>query len=141
MRFHGEYKHTVDAKGRVSLPSKFRKVLPEELLVVPGFGGALYVFEENAFDTWVDSLFANKEEGYNPKKREDVMLRKYLNARAESVVVDKAGRITLSAKKRSDAGIDKDVWIIGDDDHLEIWDEQKYEEQMQGFSLDDMFEA
>ena len=48
--------------------------------------------------------------------------------------------ITISAKKRAAAGIAKDVYIIGDDDHIEIWDAGAYEEAMSGFSLDDFLE-
>ena len=143
MRFHGEYQHTVDAKGRVSLPAKFRKALPEEVVVVPGVSGALSVFSEEAFDAWVDSFFPKKEDGssgYNPRSAKDVMFRKGLNASAENATVDSAGRITLSAKKRAAAGIVKDVYIIGDDDHIEIWDAGAYEEAMSGFSLDDFLE-
>ena len=140
MRFHGEYQHTVDAKGRVSLPAKFRKALPEEVIVVPGVGGALSVFSEEAFDAWVDSFFPKGEDGTggsNPRSKKDVMFRKKLNASAENATVDSAGRITLSARKREDAGIEKDVWIIGDDDHIEIWNAQSYEETMESISWDD----
>ena len=55
----------------------------------------------------------------------------------ENATVDSAGRITLSARKREDAGIEKDVWIIGDDDHIEIWNAQSYEETMESISWDD----
>lgn len=140
MRFHGEYQHTVDAKGRVSLPAKFRKALPEEVVVVPGVCGALCVFSNEAFDVWVESFFPKKEDGtsgYDSRSKRDVMLRKKLNASAENTSVDSAGRITLSARKREGAGIDKDVWIIGDGDHIEIWDAASYEEAMEGISLDD----
>lgn len=140
MRFHGEYQHTVDAKGRVSLPAKFRKALPEEVVVVPSLGGALSVFSEEAYNAWVDLFFPKNEDGtggYNPRSTKDVMFRKKLNASAENASVDSAGRITLSPRKRELAGIEKDVWIIGDDDHIEIWSAAAYEKTMGGFSMED----
>ena len=138
MRFHGEYQHTVDSKGRVSLPAKFRKALPEEVVIVPTMAGALSVFSEEAFEAWVDSLFTNREgeNTYDPMDPTSAMLRKQLNANAENATVDSAGRITISAKKRKSAQIDRDVYIIGDTDHVEIWSAASYEEQMAGFSFD-----
>ena len=138
MRFHGEYQHTVDTKGRVSLPAKFRKALPDEVVVVPAMAGALSVFSEEAYEAWVDSLFTNAEgeNTYDPMDPKAAMLRKQLNANAENVSVDSAGRITLSAKKRAQAGIEKDVYVIGDADHIEIWPAAQYEEQMGEFSFD-----
>lgn len=140
MRFRGEYKHTVDAKGRVSLPAKFRKALPEEIVVVPSVGGALSVFSDEAFDAWVDSFFPAKEDGtsgFDPRNKQDVKLRRMLNASAESVPVDSAGRIMLSADKRSKAGIVKDVRIIGNDDHIEIWNAESFEDELDSFNLED----
>ena len=138
MGFHGEFQHTVDSKGRVSLPSKFRKGMPDEVVVVPAMGGALSVFAEEDYENWVNSLFINKEgeNTYFAMDPRSAKLRKQLNANAENVAVDSAGRITLSAKKRAVANIDKDVYIIGDKDHIEIWPAAAYEEQMADFSFD-----
>ncbi len=126
MRFRGEYQHSVDSKGRVSLPAKFRKALPDEVTVVPvpdsKMGKALYVFSDEAYDAWMDSFFASEEGGFNPRNTKHIALQRYLNASAESVAVDAAGRIKLSSKQCEQVGIAKDVSIIGNDDHIEIWD-------------------
>lgn len=143
MRFHGEYRHSVDAKGRVSLPARFRKALPDEVVIVPSAGGALSVFSEEGFDAWVDSFFPKKEDGtsgYDPRKKDDVKLLRMLNATAESVTVDSAGRITISARKRADYNIGKEVSIIGNNDHIEIVDAAAFEEEMSAFNLDDWLE-
>lgn len=148
MRFNGRSQHTVDDKGRVSLPAKFRKALPDEVIVVPSIPGrgeeALYVFAEDEFEAWIDSFFKKKEdgsEGYNPRSKKDVKLRKFLNANAETVSVDAAGRIKLSATQRADRGIEKNVTIIGDEDHLEIWDSETYDAYMaEDMNFDDLWE-
>ena len=140
MRFRGTYNHTVDSKGRVSLPAKFRKVLPENVVVVPGFRNALYVFTEEDFDMWVDSLFNRGDETFDPVSRQNVFMRKKINNSAEDVNVDAAGRIKMSASLREKAKIDKDVYIVGDQDHIEIWDCNTYDEEMSKFSLDDFLE-
>lgn len=143
MRYHGEYQHTVDAKGRVSLPAKFRKALPEEVVIVPGVGGALCVYSEEGFDEWMCSFFRKEDgsDGFNPRSARDVALQRKLSASAENVTVDGAGRVTISAAKRKAAQIGKDVYVIGVVDHVEIWDAARYEETMASFSLDDFMEA
>ena len=145
MRFNGQSQHTVDDKGRVSLPAKFRKALPDEVIIVPSLPGrgenALFVFAEEDFRQWVDSFFPIEEGGYNPRSRKDVQLRKFLNANAETVAVDSAGRVKLSAKQRSERGIAKAVTIIGDEDHLEIWDTDEFETYMsESMTFDDFWE-
>lgn len=134
MRFRGEYQHSVDNKGRVSLPAKFRKALPDEVTIVPvanaDFGKALYVFSDEAYDEWMDSFFDSEEGGYNPRSKKHIALHKYLNSSAESVAVDAAGRVKLSPKQREKVGIDKNVTIIGEGDHIEIWDSQALDEYM-----------
>lgn len=134
MRFRGEYQHSVDSKGRVSLPAKFRKALPDEVTIVPvanaDFGKALYVFSDEAYDEWMDSFFDTEEGGYNPRSKRHIALHKYLNSSAESVAVDAAGRVKLSPKQCEKVAIDKNVTIIGEGDHIEIWDSQALESYM-----------
>lgn len=143
MRYHGEYQHTVDAKGRVSLPAKFRKALPEDLIIVPWQGGALRLFSEDEFEEWMAKFFRKEDgtDGFNPLSESDERLRRYLSATAENVTVDGAGRITLSASKRDHGGITKDVYIIGDVDHVEIWDKKRYEDDKSLFSFDNYVKA
>lgn len=127
MRFYGHSQHTVDDKGRVSLPAKQRKALPDELVVVPSpIDQSLYVFSEEGYDKWIDDFFP---EGFNPRSRSDQRFRKKLFDSAENVVVDAAGRIKLSAEHRKLVGIEKNVMVIGNDDHLEIEDLGVYEEE------------
>ncbi len=132
--FRGEYQHSVDSKGRVSLPAKFRKSLPDELTIVPvknpDYGKALYVFSDEAYDAWVEALFNVEEGGYNPRSKKHIAMHKYLNASAELVSIDAAGRVKLSAKQCEKVGIDKDVTIIGEGDHIEIWDTASFAEYM-----------
>jgi len=133
MRFRGTYQHTVDAKGRLSLPAKFRKALPEEVTIVPvpneSIGKALYVFSDEAYDAWMDSFFEDEEQKkFNPRSKKHIALAKYLNASAESTTVDAAGRVKLSAKQCEKVGIGKDVTVVGQGDHIEIWDTEAWNE-------------
>lgn len=134
----GNFHHKLDAKGRVSLPANFRKVLPDRLKVtLSPEKECLYVFEPDAFGEWVD-LFFKEDGGYNPRSRRHVKLRRVLNASARDAEIDAAGRINISADLRSDAGLDKEVVINGDTDHLEIWDAKRWDEFLGGVDLADL---
>ena len=140
MRFFGTDERTVDDKGRVSLPAKMRKALPDEVVIVPGFDNALYVFEEEAFLDWVDSFFPEEEGGYDPRKRKHIELRAALTRSAETVNIDAAGRVKIPTKQRMRASIEKDVTVTGNDDHIELWDSRAFAEHDDSFSIDDLLE-
>ena len=136
----GEFHHKLDAKGRVSLPSDFRKSLPKNLKVTQApKETCLFVFEADAFDNWVDSLFA-AQGGYNPANLQHDRARRLLNSRAADVEIDSAGRISISADLRDFAGLDKEVVIVGNGDHVEIWDAKRWTEFVNEFDLDSLFQ-
>ena len=140
-RLHGEYHHKLDAKGRLSLPAAFRKALTSGNLIVTQspWDDCLYVFEAQQFDVWVESLF-EKEGGFNASSRKHVAMRKALNARAKDVEVDASGRIGISADQRQVVSLDKEVVIIGDSDHFEIWDTQLWEDFYTNIDLASLFD-
>ena len=125
----GEYRHKVDAKGRLALPAKFRKVLSEDLIVIiePLKHECLYVFESEDYGGWVKSFF-NSDEAFNNRSVEEVDLRRRLRAAACDVQLDSAGRINVPANQRERVGIDKDVVILGNEGYFEIWDAKRWED-------------
>lgn len=135
----GEYRFKVDSKGRVSLPSKFRKVLPKDLVVSPNIKDeCLYVFTTDSFNSWVKQLFIDKYGAYNASDNKHVCLRRKLKARGEMIESDSSGRITLKAETREKVGIDKDVVVVGNDGYFELWDVDKYDAAMDETSLDEL---
>lgn len=126
---NGEFHFKVDAKGRVALPAKFRKVLTKDLVVTLELGNeCVYVFETPDFNDWVNKLFVDKFGEFKESDRTHVNLRRKLKARANDVEIDASGRIMLSADVREAAGIDKEVVIVGNTGRFEIWDAKRYAE-------------
>ena len=124
---NGEYRFKTDAKGRMSLPAKFRKVLSSELVVtLDPQDECIRVFEPDAFNEWVVDLFEDRFGGFNSSDKMHVALRRKLKARAFDVQVDAAGRIMLPAEQRSAVGIDRDVVIVGNTGYFEVWDAKRY---------------
>ncbi|NLG10234.1 MAG: division/cell wall cluster transcriptional repressor MraZ [Coriobacteriaceae bacterium] len=126
--FRGFDQHTLDAKGRVSMPAKYRKVLPENLVVVRSLDDdyrSLSIFTEEAFENWLESLFA-REGGFDSNDLRHVDKMSKFTDKAQDVEVDKAGRINIPANLRDYASLDKDVVIVGANDHIKIWDADTY---------------
>lgn len=124
----GEFRFKVDSKGRLALPAKFRKVLSKDLVVTRELTDeCIYVFEEPAFNDWVMELFEDKFGGYKASNREHVKLRRKIRGHADSVEVDSSGRIMLKPEMREKTGIRKEVLVVGNGDHFEIWDAQTYD--------------
>lgn len=137
---NGSYRHKVDAKGRMSLPASFRKVLSSDLVVTRNpHDECLYVFEPQAFSDWVASAFEDKFGKFDSTNDQHVRLRRKLKARAVDVTVDTAGRVMLSAEQRAAVGIDKDVVVVGNTGYFEIWDAKRYDEQDEDTDLDLLF--
>lgn len=122
--FTGMFEHTLDAKGRVSLPSKIRRHLPATVKTALSLtNDSILVFDPKAYKVWFDRFFPN---GYNPQSNSDVKLRQRLMYFSEDADIDSAGRIGISAKLRSIVGLEKDVTITGCGDYLEIVDRARF---------------
>lgn len=125
----GTSQRVLDSKGRVTLPAEYRRDFEGKVCLV-AFQGALYGFTPDGFLEWLDGLFERDGKSFDPRNRRDVRLRKALAASCQTVDVDSAGRIALGkigAEKLAKLGIGHDLTIIGDIDHIEIWDSAKWE--------------
>lgn len=122
--FRGHFRHTIDPKGRLSIPARFREALDGDLgdkLVVVPIDHALEVYPLSA---WRD---IEAKVAALPKFDEDARKFKYAYlSRAQDVSLDAQGRIQLSSDYRERAGLDKDVIVIGMLDHFEVWDPDRY---------------
>ena len=126
----GEYSHTIDTKGRLIIPSKFREELGETFVVTKGLDGCLFVFSDEewkAFEIKLKSLpLTNK----NARQ-----FARFFVAGATPCELDKQGRILLPATLREFAGLEKDVVLTGMLNRIEIWSKEKWNENN---SLDDV---
>ena len=130
--FMGEYNHTIDAKGRLIVPSKFRDALGDEFVITKGLDGCLFVYDNKewtAFEEKLKSLFLT-----NKDARQFV---RFFLAGAANVEVDKQGRILVPANLREFAKLSKDVVLVGVASRIEIWSKEIWESSE---SFDDMEE-
>lgn len=120
--FMGEYNHTIDAKGRLIIPSKFREVLGDEFVVTKGMDGCLFVFDNKEWQAFEEKLHT-----LPMMDKEARQFTRYFLAGAASVEVDKQGRILLPGVLREFADITKDAVLIGVGRRIEIWSKDRWE--------------
>lgn len=114
----GEFPHTLDAKGRVFLPAKWREELEGEVVVTAGQERCLFVMTKEAFSRRAAQL---ESKSSDQKANRDYKRMFFSSASEESV--DKTGRMSIPAGLRRFAGLEgKEVMLIGVSDRAEIWD-------------------
>ena len=116
----GEYKHSIDAKGRLAMPAKLRDELGERFTVTKGLDGCLAVYPEKEWEALEDRI---RGLGNGEKARR---VKRYYFANAYDAQLDAQGRILIPAWLREFAGLQKDVVVIGQLDHAEIWNSEKW---------------
>lgn len=129
----GEYNHTIDAKSRLIIPSKFRESLGETFVVTKGLDGCLFVFDHTEWTAFEEKL-QKLPSLTNPDVRKFI---RFFMAGASEVEVDKQGRILIPASLKEFAVLEKDVVLIGAGSRVEIWSKERYEGTV---SYDDMEE-
>lgn len=125
--FYGEYEHTLDTKGRVIIPAKFRELFKEnyveKFFITRGLDQCLFVFTEEAWKTQEKKF---RELSFT-KTEARKFNRLYFSGACE-VIADKQGRILIPDYLKSYAVIKEDVVIIGVSDRIEIWGREKWKE-------------
>ena len=119
--FLGEYEHTVDDKGRMAIPAKFRAGLAEGLVVTRGFDQNLLVYPMTVWRELAARI--NALPMAQPAARN---LRRLLFGSAADVEIDKQGRILLPANLREYAGITGEAVVAGLDTFIEIWSNERW---------------
>ena len=117
---YGKYKHTVDPKGRLFVPSKLRDELGEAFYVTLGLDHCLSVYTEAGWQSILDK--------YNALPISQARKMRFLFANAAKCEPDKQGRFLIPAELRQYAGLSNEVTFIGQGGHAEIWDSAAYDE-------------
>lgn len=119
--FIGEYTHSIDAKKRLSLPSKVRSELGGRIVVTRGLDQCLFVYPVKTWETLAEKLGSMPIGEAGTRSFVRLML-----AGAVDTEVDSQGRILIPDYLREYAGLSKDVIIAGLWNRLEVWDESKW---------------
>jgi MraZ protein len=125
-RFRGRFDFSIDQKGRINIPSKFRKLLSpeaEETLVISRApDGCLWAYPKDEWEKFEETL------DKMPVSRDANKFQRAIQNTLNDSALDRQGRISLTSLQMKIAGIDKNVSIIGRGNYLEIWDTRRFEE-------------
>ena len=130
LMFMGEYSHTIDPKGRLIIPSRFRDELGDEFVLTKGLDGCLSIYPRNEWEAFEQKLSQLPLTNKNART-----FTRFFVAGASLCELDKQGRILVPATLREYAGLEKDVVLTGNINRIEIWSKQKWSENS---SYDDM---
>ena len=114
--------HTLDDKGRLFIPAKFREELGGQLILARGIGKCIFLYGESDWES-----FSQKLKGLPMTNAQAQLFMRMLYASAIERVPDKQGRVVLSAELIAHAGIDKEAVIIGMGNRVEIWGKETWE--------------
>ena len=129
--FYGEHEHTIDKKGRLIIPSKFRESFKEydieKFYITRGLDKCLFLFTENEWKTQ-----ESKFKSVSFTKSESRKFNRLYFSGASNIECDKQGRILLPQYLKDYAGIKRDVMIVGVSNRIEIWSKEEWRKYYEG---------
>ena len=125
MAFRGHFEYALDAKNRLNVPAKIRAAFSGGVVLAQGLEPCVTIWVPDEFERWTQSFLAN----LNPLSPERRKLTRYFAGTSFDAELDSAGRVTLNPALIDHAGIDREVVIVGNLDHLEVWDRRGWAEE------------
>jgi MraZ protein len=126
--FLGEFSHTIDDKGRLTLPAKYRIDLGHGVVVTRGVDKCLFIFTAEEFHRLADQI------GQLPMTQSEAReLARHFFSGASDVELDKQGRILIPQNLRDYAGLDGEVIVAGINTRIEVWDGKAWNQVRAGF--------
>ncbi len=120
--FLGEFRHSLDDKGRVIIPVKFRDSLRDGMVITRGFDRCLMIIAKRDWPSIEDGFKSTKSFTDNKRK-----LARALFAQATEEEIDRQGRVVIPSNLRDFAGLAKDLVVVGVSNRLEVWDEKAWD--------------
>jgi MraZ protein len=125
--FRGKYEHTIDDRGRVSLPARYRNEFAEKVVLLLSEDGCIEVYTEGGFNEVASHTAVEP-----PTTREGRRARRGFYSDSYDTELDRQGRILIPLLLRQGAAVDGAVVIAGRKECLEIWNPRRLEETLQG---------
>ncbi len=124
--FIGTYEHTIDEKSRLTLPARFRESLGAGVILARGFESTVAVYPRETWSATVEARIS----ALDPLSTEARRLRRFFFSGAAEADLDRQGRILVPAALARHAGLERDVVVTGNYDHLELWSPAAWEQHL-----------
>ena len=123
--FLGQFQHTLDEKGRLTIPARFRELLDGGAYITQGLDQCLVVMTSPSFNHTMANLSAMNMADPNAR-----LLRRVILANAYPIEMDKAGRMLVPQQLREFARLDGEAIVAGQGDYFEVWNPTAWNDQM-----------
>ena len=127
-RFLGEFNYSIDEKGRINIPSKFRKALSPEanetFAICRAPNNSLRAYPQDSWDQYEEEL------ALRPQTPETLRYIRQLRSTLTNSKLDSQGRVMLTSKQIGILGLDKDVTLVGNYGYIEIFNTEQYNEYL-----------
>ena len=124
--FMGEYQHTIDIKGRMIVPAKFREELGSQFVVTRGLDKCLFIYPMEEWNEVEEKL-----KKLPLTKKDARAFTRFFFSGAVECDIDKQGRINIPQTLRTYADLDKDCVVIGVSNRVELWSKEVWETYFQ----------
>jgi MraZ protein len=122
LAFRGQHEHSLDAKDRLTIPSRLRAQLADGAVLVAGLDPCIEIWPREGFNDFARRVLA----GLNPLSRNARMLRRRFHANAEDEKLDSAGRLRVAKHLIAHGELAGTCVVVGADDHLEVWNPDRW---------------
>lgn len=120
--FFGEFRHNIDAKGRLSIPAKMRSQCGENVYVTRGNDGCLSIYTEEGWQNYYEELLKLPQ-----KKKSTRVYMRLITSLTSLCEFDKLGRINIPLRLREEGKLEKECVVVGVGDHIEIWNQELWD--------------
>ena len=124
--FIGTYEHTIDDKSRLTLPARFREALGDGVILARGIDGNAAVYPRETWKVTVEERMS----ALDPLSTEARQLRRFFFTGAGEADIDGSGRVLVPSWLVKHAGLERDVGVAGNYDHLELWNPTTWEKHL-----------
>jgi MraZ protein len=122
LAFRGHFDYSLDAKKRLNVPPKFRASFSGGVVLAKALEPCVAIWTPDGFEQWTES-FLSRLGPLSPERRK---LTRFFAGSSFDAELDSAGRVTLNQALLDHASIQKELVVVGNLDHLEVWDRDKW---------------
>jgi MraZ protein len=124
LAFRGTFDYSLDAKNRLTVPTEFRAAFADGIVLAKWLEPCISIWTPQQFETWSNSFLS----GLNPLGSQHRKLSRFFVGGSFDIKLDSAGRVTLNPQLLAYAGIEREVSVVGQVNHLEVWDRRRWQQ-------------